>query len=588
MNTKGNWVLFALALALGGFVYVADRKPVVSVRGGAGAVAAYEPVDPSVVGAVEVMRSNAVVRAELTNGGWRLTLPVPYPAQSASVQRFLAEAALLVPSGWVTSAEVAAQPEGLKAFGLDPAQATVTLHASTGPTLLRMGNVAPGGNRFYFQRVGADGVFIAPTNFLGALPMTGAEWRDRTLMDLGGRTPDRVSVSARGRVVFEATKEGRRWMLRQPLTARADGERIEALLAQVGAARATGFVTDAPVIDRAAYGLQPPEAELAVWSAGVEVARLQVGSAPTNAPDQRFVRRMAHTNVVSVLAEDLAPLGRPLVEFRDPLVFGPLGDVDRIELKGTNRFVVARDGTNWMVVEPSRFAAEPAAVELLLASVAQLEVAEFVNDVVTDLAPYGLEKPARELVVARGPNEVGRLWVGKVANPVGTLLYARRTDEPSVYAVPRTILFNLESAGQLRMWKFASTQVVSVAVLHGGRTRSWAREAGGWKLTAGSAEGAVPDAVEELLHRLGKWDSMRYAVSDEAAILRSARVAEVDHEVRLGFAPGAPVRALRLRFGAAMGASRIVLAWFDDDPVALRLEMPQGLHEAMVQFLGMP
>jgi hypothetical protein len=37
-----------------------------------------------------------------------------------------------------------------------------------------------------------------------------------------------------------------------------------------------------------------------------------------------------------------------------------------------------------------------------------------------------------------------------------------------------------------------------------------------------------------------------------------------------------------------MGASRIVLAWFDDDPVALRLEMPQGLHEAMVEFLGMP
>jgi len=588
MNPRGNWLLFSVAVALGVFVYLLDRRPVVSVRGGAGTVAAYEPVDPSLVSVVEVMRSNAVVRAELTNGGWRLVLPVPYPAQSASVQRFLAEAALLVPSGWVTAAEVAAQPEGLKAFGLEPSQATVTLHTATGPWMLRMGNVAPGGTRFYFQRIGSEGVFIAPTNFLAALPAHGSEWRDRTLMDLGGKTPDRVSLSAHGRVVFEAAKEGRRWMLRQPLTARADGERIEALLAQVGSARATGFVTDAPVIDRASYGLQPPEAELAAWSGGVEIGRLQVGGAPTNAPDQRFVRRMAHTNVVTVLAEDLAALGRPMVEFRDALVFGPLADVDRIELRGTNHFVAAREGTNWFVLQPRRFPAEPSAVELLLSSIAQLEVAEFVNDVVTDLAPYGLDKPSRELVVSRGTQAVGHLLVGKVANPVGTLLYARRTDEPSVYAVPRTILFNLESAGQLRTWKFAPTQVVSVAVLHAGRTRSLARETGGWRVTSGGGAPPVGDAMEELMHRLGKWDSMRYAVSDEAAVIRSARVGDVDHEVRITLAPGAPARSLRLRFGAAMGASRIVLAWFDDDPVALRLEMPQGLHEAMVEFLGMP
>lgn len=588
MNPRVNWGLFVLALALGAFVYWADRRPVVVVRGGAGAAASFEPVDPSWVMAVEVLRSNTLVRAELTNGSWRLVLPTPYPAQSASVQRFLAEAALLSPSGWITSAEVAAQPEGWKAFGLEPSQATVTLHASTGPVILKIGNVAPGGSRFYLQRVGSEGVFLAPTNFLAALPGQASEWRDRTLMDLGGKLPDRVSVSSRGRVVFEAIKEGRRWRLRQPLSSRADGERIEALLAQVAAVRIREFVSDAPVIDRGAYGLQPPEAELVVGMAGQEVARLQVGSAPAEAPDQRYVRRMAHTNMVSVLAEDLAMLARPMVEYRDPRVFGLLGEVDRVELRGTNGFVVGREGTNWLVLEPRRFVAEGAAVDLLLASVGELEIAEFVNDVVTDLAPYGLEKPSREVVVSRGTNTMAHLQVGKTANPTGTLLYARRVDEPSVYAVPRTILFNLESAGQLRAWKFASTQVVSVVVIHGGRTRSWARGAAGWSLTSGEAANAVPDAVEEVLHRLGKWDSMRYAVTDEVGLLRLARVAEVDHEVRLGLVEGGPVRMLRLRFGAAVGGGRIVVARFDEDPVALRLEMPEALHQALVQFLGMP
>ena len=588
MNPRVNWGLFVLAMAMGVFVYVSDRRPAVRLSGGAGATTTFEPVDASLVGVVEVLRSNVVIRAELTNGAWRLALPVPYPGQSASVQRFLAEAAALVPSGFVSAAEVGAQPEGMKAFGLEPSQAMVTLHASTGPVILRIGNVAPGGVRFYFQRVGSEGVYLAPTNFLGALPSYGSEWRDRTLMDLGGKAPDRVTMASRGRVVFEAVKEGRRWSLRQPLTARADGERIEALLAQLGAVRAAGFVTDAPVIDRLAYGLQPPEAELVVGMGGQELARLQVGTAPTNAPDQRFVRRMAHTNIVTVPAEDLAVLGRPMVDFRDPRVFGPLPEADRVELRGTNRFVVGREGTNWFVLEPRRFRAETAAVELLLSSVGQLEVAEFVNDVVTDLRPYGLDQPSRELRVSSGTNPVAHLMVGKIANPVGTLLYARRPDEPSVYAVPRTILFNLESPGQLRTWKFGAPQVASVEVVHGGRSLRWSREGTSWKTIAGSAPDVVPEAVEEALHRLGQWDSMRYVVTDETAVARSARVGEVDHEVRLTMGGDAPARSVRLRFGAAMGASRIVLAWFDDDPVALRLEMPEALHQALVKFLGMP
>ena len=588
MNPRVNWGLFVLAVAMGAFVYLADRKPSASVRGGGGATATFEPVDASLVGAVEVLRSNTVVRVELTNGAWRMALPVAYPGQAASVQRFLSEAAALVPSSWITAQEVAAQPEGLKAFGLEPAHATVTFHASTGPVILRVGDVAPGGHRFYLQRVGTDGVFLAPTNFLSVLPTDGSEWRDRVLMDLGGKAADRVSLSARGKIVFEATKEGRRWSLRQPLTARADGERIEALLAHLATVVATGFVTDAPVIDRAAYGLQPPEAELAVGAGGMELARLQVGAAPTRAADQRFVRRLAHTNVVTVMAEDLSILARPMVEFRDPFVFGTLPEVDRVELRGTNGFVLGREGTNWLVLAPRRFVAERAAVDLLLSSVSQLEVAEFVNDVVADLAPYGLHAPSRELVASRGTNTVAHLMVGKVANPVGTLLYARRADESSVYAVPRTILFNLESPGQLRAWKFASTQVVSVAVLRAGRSLAWARDGAAWKLASGTVPGAVPDAVEEALHRLGQWDSMRYVVTDEVAVSRSARLAEVDHEVRLALAGGAPVRSLRLRFGAAMGATRIVLAWFDDDPVPLRLEMPEELHGTMARFLGMP
>jgi hypothetical protein len=588
MNPRSNWFLLLVAVGLGLFVWVTERHAGVVVRGGSGAVVRYDPVDAGLVGAVELMRSNSVWRAELTNGTWRLALPVRYPAQSASIQRLLDGVGRLTPSGFVTSAEVAAQPEGLRAFGLEPPAATITLHTPSGPAILRLGNGAPGGARFYFQRVGTEGVFLGPIAFLDALPNSANDWRDRTLMDLAGSAHDRVGLSVRGRVVFEAVRDGQVWRLRQPLSARADGERIEALVAQLGTVRATGFVSDDAVIDRASFGLQPPEAELTIGSGTNDLVQLQVGAIATNAPNERFVRRMPQGNLVRVAAEDLALLERPLSDFRDPRMLGALDGVDRVQLLGTNGFVVERTGTNWFVTQPRRFPAERAAVDLLLSSLAQLEVAEFVNDVVADLTPYGLNTPSREIVASSGTNRLAHLQVGRVANPAGTLLYARRIDEPSVYAVPRTILFSLESAAQLRSWHFDVTNVVSVSVLSHGRTRSLTRGPSGWSASGGTATETAGEAMDEVLHRLGAWDSTRYVVSDEAAMLKAGRIRELDHELKITLRAPAPVQTLSLRFGAEFGPSRVLLARFDDDPVALRLEIPAQLHAELVQYLGMP
>jgi hypothetical protein len=94
--------------------------------------------------------------------------------------------------------------------------------------------------------------------------------------------------------------------------------------------------------------------------------------------------------------------------------------------------------------------------------------------------------------------------------------------------------------------------------------------------------------MDEVLHRLGAWDSTRYVVSDEAAMLKAGRIRELDHELKITLRAPAPVQTLSLRFGAEFGPSRVLLARFDDDPVALRLEIPAQLHAELVQYLGMP
>ncbi len=589
MNTRTNWILLLAAIGLGAYVYLVDRRAGVTVRGGSGTTAKYMPVESGSVMAVELIRSNSVMRVALEDGVWRMTLPVEYPAQSASVQRFLDRIGKLLPTGYVTAAEVAAQPEAMKAFGLEPPVATVSLTTQTGPVILRLGGASPQPGRFYFQRVGSEGVFTADTTFLEALPASANEWRDRTLLDLGGGSFDRITLGGRGRTIFDAVRDGPgRWRLRQPVSARADGERLEAMVSALQTVQVTGFESDAPVIDRAAYGLQPPELELTLGKGTNDVARLQVGAWDTNHAGDRFVRRLSHTNLVRVPAAELSMLEQPLDQFRDPRLLGSMEGVTRLELRGTNGFVVEREGTNWTVISPKRFRADNPTVDFLVSQLGTLEIVSFVNDVVPSLAPYGLEVPSREFVAYRGTNVMAHLQVGAPANPERTLLYARRLDEPGVYAISRTVLFNLESAGQLRSWQFGPEQVTGVTVLRQGKRRVLGRQGTGWKVTEGGTDELIADAVEETLYRLGQWNSMRYAVLDEAALLRDGRFGSVDHELVLTFGEGSAMRGLRMRFGSSLGLSRIVLANFDEEPMGLRLEIPEPLYEGLVRYLGMP
>ncbi len=589
MNQRSNIALFLLALALSAYVFLVDRRAGHVVAGRAGASAVFPSLDPASVTSVEVMRSNSIVRAERTNGTWTLRLPVNYPAQTLSIDRLVSHLAAMVPTGFLSARDVAAQTDALRSFGLEPPAATVTLAGRDRPTILRVGNASPVAGRVYAQLVGTDGVFLVDDALLEVLPASPDEWRDRGLVDLGGRPFDRVSLSAAGRTVFEAVKDpSGRWQLRQPLSARADGERLDALVAQLEQVRVAGFVSDAPVVDRAAFGLQPPAVELAVGLGTNDLVRIEVGGAPTNAPGLRFVRRLSHTNIVVVDAASLAQLEHPLQEFRDPRLVGPLEGVTRIERPGTNGFVVESSGTNWLVTSPRRFPASADMVHLFLDQIQSLEIRQFVNDVVADPKLYGLDHPAREFVIGHGTNTLVRVQLGGPASTNGALLFARRTDEASVYAVPRTILINLESAGQLRDWHFGSSNVAAVDIVQQGRMRRLVRSPAGWQVAAGAAAGMIPDAVEETLHRLGSWDSSRYAISDEAGMAKWGRFGETAHAVTLTIEGNPSVHAMRLRFGTLLGATRLVLANFDDDPTPLRLEMPEDLYQAVARDFGAP
>ena len=125
--------------------------------------------------------------------------------------------------------------------------------------------------------------------------------------------------------------------------------------------------------------------------------------------------------------------------------------------------------------------------------------------------------------------------------------------------------------------------------MNSGKKRVYAREGGVWKIAEGSPFAEfVSDAMEELLFRISSWDSMRYAVTDEAALLKVGRFPEVAHEMEIQLSGQAGLQTMRLKFGGTIAGNRYVLARFDEDPTGLRLEMPGELYVQLIRFLGLP
>ncbi len=587
MNPRITWLLVLIAFLLGGYVYVSERaqKPT-------GTIPEYTSFDPSRVRAVELLRSNVVVRVERTTNGWNMVLPVSYPAQATAVDAFVDGLARLQPrlAIGMSAGKDSSSTNEFRDFGLADGATVVTLDTVEGsPLIYHLGGPTPLGSQFYFRKVGSDGIFTASDSFLTTLPPSASFWRDRGLFNLRGREFDRVEI--RGQTAFTAVRDPRRggWQLLKPLAARADSDRIEALVNALQSTRVTGFVSDSPLLELEPLGLQPPESELLIGRGTNDLVRLQFGRAPTNRPQSVVVRRLANTNVVEVPIQAAILSRLPLSNFRDRRLVPALDGATEVRFRmGDAEVRVERSGTNWTVVSPTRFPADPLLMEQLLKQVGGLEIVDFPDDVPVDLSRYGLDRPAREFAVLAGTNELARLYFG---SKLGLdKVYVRRADEPSVYVTPLAELLRLpEVAAQVRDLHFESTNVVEVAIEQKDRKRNLIRGPKGiWSVATGAPGGFLDEAVNETLYRLGRVASTRYVFSDPKQ-MDLLKFSEVAHTVTLKFRPGLPFQKVTFQFGGKNPANNMfALVRFDDDPQPLLIEFPGQLYEDVYRDFSAP
>ncbi len=589
MNTRSTWILVLLALALGGYTYLTERPART-----AGTVAVrFTTFDPSQVQGIELLRSNGIVRVDRAGSAWKMSLPVVYGAQKTAIEGFLKSLSELQPRRVISASDLSdgGGTNTLRAFGFEAEPLTVKLEMASGsPLLYQIGGPTPLGSQFYFKQVGADGVFTGDDTFLKNIPPTPDHWRDRSLFDLRGQPFDRLEI--RGPTAFSAVREATNgaWRLVKPLSARADSERIEALINALQVTPVAAFVSDSPLVDLAAYGFQPPESEFVLGRGTNDLVHLQFGRVPTNSPEHVLVRRMATTNVVLAPVQAGLLLRLPLPNFRDRNLMPRLDGVSEVRFRSEGGWVrVERQGTNWTVVEPRRFAADPVLMDQLIRQLGGMTIIEFPNDVPADLGRYGLQRPERGFVLLAGTNELGRLDFGSQVG-LDDKVYVRRADEPSIYTTRLGELLRLpEVADQVRLMRFDPTNVVEVAIEQKGRKRVLTRGVNGrWTASAGSPAVFLDETVNETLFRLGRVESTRYRtpVEEQLGLLKFK---EVDHSIDLRFRPGSGPTSVRFQFGGKNPANNMfALVRFDADADPLLIEFPVALYEDVYRDFSAP
>ena len=509
------------------------------------------------------------IRAERTNGTWRLTEPVSYPAQTLSIEKLLGELEKLKAASMITARELRDRPRAAEEYGLASPQAAVTVEQPGSTLRLRVGATTTPGDQVFVQPEGREEVLVVDSAILQYLPRKVDDWRETSFLKLAGLSFDRLAV-ANGSKAFEVARPepGQSWRMISPLQARANSARLEESLQALQNLTVHDFVSDDPKVDLAEFGLQPPELEIRLAQGTNPVARLQFGKAPTNDTRLVYARRPNLNAVVTVPKDLLTPWYAPVNEFRDPALVTWNGAVGEIDVAGVDQFSLQLQTNGAWRVLPQNLPADPGLVKGLLEALGSLSIVEYTSDVATaqDLPAYGLAAPSRRYVLKTpltngpaGPTNAILIQVDFGTNQADKV-YARRTDENFIYAIKYTAFETLPSISwELRdrgIWHLNTNDIKGLLLEQQGRRRQLDRQGpNDWTPATGMNVLGVEEAVKGLCDltavawvALGEENRARYGLTGEGrritVEMKDGHKALVEFSVHA--APNSPYAAVTL------------------------------------------
>src|SRR5438128_3224880 len=452
--------------------------------------------DRNKIDGVIIQNGDQQIEIRRRENKWRLETPIKDQADGALVENLLSDLETWQKEGTIPAKEIAADKSKLTEYGLNNPKLRLKLLGQARPPEILFGKDAALEGRMYVRFQNSKETFLAGQSIKKDIDKKPKEFRDRKLTDLTNAQVRRLTLrTPAGEMELE--KKGDYWDIVKPLRARADDQKVGDLIAQITTARIQQFVADDHG-DLRPYGLAEARRSITLFDQAekkdqkVELGEsikvfgredkgqtLQIGSVPEKEKDQVYVRFAPRASVYTLPIKTQEILNTKPADLRDNhLVRLDTNILDRITIDAPSKSktVLARKDGNWTIASRNNAPADSGAVRHLIDMLQNERVTRFVEDVASNLAKYGLDKPQMQLTFSSfasentaetkaGEQPFAAMAFGKEE---GDNVYARLTDEPFVIAVRRGLLDQISPDPlqwqELSIFKFKPEQIHRLSV----------------------------------------------------------------------------------------------------------------------------
>ena len=448
MKFKTNVVVGAVFLALLAFVYIYEIKGGEERKAEAEKskrlLAAYAP---SEVRRLVVDRGDTVLVLEKAQEEWKLVEPMEDLADQEAVDRYLRNIDEPERERVVADSATVAEDAAVAAkYGLDQPRLKVQVETAEGAMDgLHFGNDNPT-DRLVYVQIGGDNaeIFTVLAWRFDNLDKGVFDLRDRRILAFEEAEVKEVRLEwTAGSIALErAGAEG--WQLRVGTSVAADKEAVDGLVGDLKNGKIESFVDEEPdeaLLQERGLGEKPQLSLSLLVGEDRAEKRLRVGYAEGSGYYARDLSRKAvfliDSTLVHKLQQDVGNL-----RDKEPVKFEP-GDITRIELQRENETIIAEKDTagQWGLVEPAGRKARSWKLSGMLDDLKGLEVEEFVDDQVEDLAAYGLDQPRIKIRLLAAGEQV---LEARLEEADGDQAFLMLAGTPSVYLVEGEVLQDVD------------------------------------------------------------------------------------------------------------------------------------------------
>ncbi len=234
------------------------------------------------------------------------------------------------------------------------------------------------------------------------------------------------------------------WKLVEPEATEADATAMSTLATQLMSVEIQRVVDENPT-DLAQYGLNPPRIDVAFRVKGEKEFRHLLVGGKTPTGGDLYAKKPEETRVFLIASYFDSTLNKTPFDLRDKTVLKfEREKADGLEIargaRGGTTTQFARSGAAWNIAKPAALRADYAALEGLVTRLSSLQMHKIVANEATDLAQYGLDKPAFTVAVLSGSSRA-TLLIGKQGEDG---LYAKDASRPLIFTLEQTITEDLQ------------------------------------------------------------------------------------------------------------------------------------------------